>query len=291
MTVAYLKAMLGHPVAFHAILGRICNRATAGLMLSQALYWSRITEDEDGWFYKSQRQWEEETCLSRREQETARKRLHNLGFWDEKLRGVPATLYFKVDLEKLAQAIEQYVNCDKPRFAESAKPDWRKTPSKNGGKCRTSEAESAELYKEERLPKTTKKNRQVVDFNLKEFVRQIQQAHPRFERGRANEAGIIDAISVIAREDGIPARAAAEYLLARTKLYGECTSTWPDKTKITSSTRWFSSGHYRQDDAVWKQAVGAGQVGKLTRVDYTDPALEKKNELIARAQQQAGGVQ
>lgn len=158
MTVACLKAMLGHPVAFHAILARICDSATAGLMLSQALYWSRIKEDGDGWFFKSQGQWEEETCLSRWEQETARKRLRNLGFWDEELRGVPATLYFRIDLEKLAQAIEQHVNRDKRSLAESAKPDWQTAPNKDRGNRPTSAAERAQPYKDHRLPKTSPKS-------------------------------------------------------------------------------------------------------------------------------------
>jgi hypothetical protein len=91
-------------------------------MLSQAIYWSRRTR-KDGWFYKSQKEWEEETGLTRREQDTARRSLKATGFWEEDLRGVPATMNFRVNVEKLLSTL-----------AESAKLDGPNPPSLLGGK-------------------------------------------------------------------------------------------------------------------------------------------------------------
>src|SRR5262249_2390549 len=100
--------ILGRPIAFHRCLVPVTGSVTAALMLSQAVYWTRHTNNPQGWFYKSIREWEEETGLTRREQETARKRLRNTGFWTEKLTGVPATVHFRIDAEKLAVALGQF---------------------------------------------------------------------------------------------------------------------------------------------------------------------------------------
>ncbi|MBJ6911615.1 hypothetical protein JG661_20320, partial [Vibrio cholerae] len=64
------------------------------MFLSQSLYWSRRT-NESGWFYKTQEEWEEETGLSRREQDSARKRLKSLGIIEEKKQGVPCRVFYK----------------------------------------------------------------------------------------------------------------------------------------------------------------------------------------------------
>jgi hypothetical protein len=125
-----VSALLDKPVAFHRVLARISGSATAGLMLAQAVYWTKVSlgmdeaiearEKRHGWFYKSQTEWEQELCLSRCEQETARRQLKRFSFWEEDRRGVPARLYFRVDLEKLALAIGQYAENSQSRMRESS---------------------------------------------------------------------------------------------------------------------------------------------------------------------------
>jgi hypothetical protein len=95
------------PIAFHRIFVTLTGSVAAGLLLSQALYWSRRTTPLSGWFYKTQAEWEEETGLKRSEQETARKRLRQTTFWEEKRRGIPAKLYFRVDLAELERVLLQ----------------------------------------------------------------------------------------------------------------------------------------------------------------------------------------
>ena len=76
---------LTRPVSFHPVLAKISGSVTAGLMLSQAVYWARVLErtkpEADGWFYKTQAEWTEEICLSRWEQDGARRSLRKLPFW------------------------------------------------------------------------------------------------------------------------------------------------------------------------------------------------------------------
>jgi len=109
--------LLDRPIAFHRGLKRVINSANTALMLSQAIYWSRRTED--GWFYKTQVEWEEETFLTRSEQELARKYLRTQPFWHEERRGCPAKLYFRVDFQTLLKALAKPETPEKSSMAET----------------------------------------------------------------------------------------------------------------------------------------------------------------------------
>lgn len=108
--------LFDRPIAFQRAFVDLGVGITGALMLSQCVYWHGRTSDKDGWFYKSQADWESETGMTRREQETARKRLQKAGFLEEKRKGVPAKLYFRVSVEALEKALKEL----SPRMAESA---------------------------------------------------------------------------------------------------------------------------------------------------------------------------
>lgn len=122
---------LDRPIAFHRVFVAISGSVTGAVFLSQALYWSKRTTSSDGFFYKTQAEWEEETGLSRREQESVRKRLKAVGILSESLRGTPAKLYYKVELDVLDSALSPSKPDGKRQtsMAESAKLDWRKAPN------------------------------------------------------------------------------------------------------------------------------------------------------------------
>ncbi len=103
--VEIIKTLLGRPIAFHRAFVTIGGGVSAGLMLSQAWYWSQRTNDPAGWFWKTQEDWEKETGLTRREQETARRQLMQRGLMEEELRGVPARLHFRLDIQAISNAI------------------------------------------------------------------------------------------------------------------------------------------------------------------------------------------
>lgn len=147
-----LTDLLDRPIAFHRPLARLAGSISAGLLLSQAVYWSRRTDDQDGWFWKTQSEWEEETCLTRREQESARALLRRLEYsgrplWLEERRGVPAKSYFRVDFQVLGALLLDFQSGGKrhSRMAENANLDCTKTPIWNGGKRQSRLAENANL--------------------------------------------------------------------------------------------------------------------------------------------------
>jgi hypothetical protein len=129
---------LDRPVAFHPALARISGSVTAGLMLSQAVYWAKVLErtnpDADGWFYKTQAEWTDEICLSRWEQDGARRILRGLPFWDERKSGAPPKSYFRLDLGKLAEAIADNVEKPHSRMRKNLIPECEKTSVQNAEK-------------------------------------------------------------------------------------------------------------------------------------------------------------
>jgi hypothetical protein len=105
-------ALLGdRPVAYHPMLAHVLGGVKEALFVSQLLYWHDRGKLPDGWIWKTRREWTEETGLSRREIEGARKRLVAKGVLEEKLQGIPATLHYRLDLDRLYELTEEWLAC------------------------------------------------------------------------------------------------------------------------------------------------------------------------------------
>lgn len=103
-----LIQLLDRPIAYQPAFaqlraGKVKSGPTAAVLLSQFVYWHNRMDGE--WMYKTREDIKKETGLSRDEQETARKRLIALGVLQEELRGVPATLHYKINTERLEQLL------------------------------------------------------------------------------------------------------------------------------------------------------------------------------------------
>ncbi|WGM01933.1 hypothetical protein [Arsenophonus nasoniae] len=154
-----IQNLLDRPIAFHRSFVTITKSVTSALMLSQAIYWAKrgkTHSDGEAWFYKTQADWEEETGLSRREQETARKKLIGLGVMNEKRTGVPARIFFSIDFNKL----EELLDCtnkngviSQSSMAESANLACTKCTNSDGGKRQSNTETTTE---------TTTKNKNIL---------------------------------------------------------------------------------------------------------------------------------
>ena len=101
-----VQTLLGErPIAYDAPLARALGSATAAIFLSQLIYWTPKTKSSDGWIWKTREEIYEETALTRYEQEGARKVLVKAGVIEEKLRGVPAKMHFRVDLNRVIEVL------------------------------------------------------------------------------------------------------------------------------------------------------------------------------------------
>lgn len=134
---------LGHVVAYYPKLNNITGSVNATIFLCQFLYWEGKQKNKQGWIYKTQAEIQEETGLSRREQETARRNLKTRGFLTEKLMTNPATLHYKLNLEAINNSWDKFINpgkieekpeetslavSAKQECTESSKQVWRIPP-------------------------------------------------------------------------------------------------------------------------------------------------------------------
>lgn len=147
-----IAELLDRPIAFQRGFVRIGAGITGALMLSQAVYWSKRTRQGDGWFYKTQAEWMEETGLTRYEQEGARKKLCALGILAEAKRGVPCKTFYKVDFQQLSMLLLQY--------AENPQTGMRETSEQGGVKHASNVAENQQPITEitQRLSETNPEN-------------------------------------------------------------------------------------------------------------------------------------
>lgn len=168
---AFKEFLRSRPVAFYPDFAAIGGSVTAGVLLSQLFYWKDKETDPDGWIYKTQKHWKDEICLSRPEQETARRKLREAGILQEKLKGNPAKLYYRIDFDAMIAALSklydgrvqdagiQHAEIQQTKDAgiqqssmrESSKHSLHRLPSKNttskkGGKTQT-QLDDEELMK------------------------------------------------------------------------------------------------------------------------------------------------
>lgn len=156
--MSLLQTLLDRPIAYHRCFVPF-GGVTGAVLLSQAIYWSSRTSNESGWFWKTRDEWERETGLSRREQESARKRLVGHGILIEERRGTPAKLYFKVDFDQLEELLASSNQHKTLLSSVSKKPEVTSGTNKKGGIRPTRKAETAQHTITEITTKTTSRAR------------------------------------------------------------------------------------------------------------------------------------
>jgi len=115
-----IDALLGRGViAYQRAFADIGGGAVAGLFLSQLYYWSDRGQRADGFIYKTQAEWQEETGLTRSQQETARRLLKQRGLIEEHKHSVPARLHYRINKAAVRLALSSLresskLVCDNP---------------------------------------------------------------------------------------------------------------------------------------------------------------------------------
>ena len=128
------------PIAYYPVYVTITGSLTAGVLLSQVMYWYSVAKDE---FYKTDAEIMDETKLTAGELRTAKARLKQLNFVHIRVAGIPAKTYYDINLENLIGAIHE------TSLVESAKLEKRNQRNKQ------SEIQQTNT---ENTSKTTQKN-------------------------------------------------------------------------------------------------------------------------------------
>ena len=77
----------------------------AGIFLSNLLFWTNKSPN-DGWVFKSSKQLDSETCLNRRQQETARKVLLKIHLIEQKRMGARGVMHYRLNNHLFLQKLK-----------------------------------------------------------------------------------------------------------------------------------------------------------------------------------------
>ena len=122
LSTEQLQAIFSRPVAYHKLLAIAGGSVGAGVFLSQLLYWTDRTKNEEGWVYKTLEDWWCETALGRNELKTIRNALIARQLIEEKLCGVPARLHYKIDWDTLQIALAKAITIHQEGISKRGAP-------------------------------------------------------------------------------------------------------------------------------------------------------------------------
>lgn len=114
---ALIKQMAQRPILFNASLARLADSATAGLFMSQLLFWWD-KGSYPGWIYKTIQDVQSETALTRSEQDRAIRIWKKMEILTVELRGIPRRRFFKIDYLRLERMV---LESSADQYAKSSK--------------------------------------------------------------------------------------------------------------------------------------------------------------------------
>lgn len=124
-----LIRILDSPIAFQRSLVSVTGTVTGALLLSQSIYHQNRCQSDDGWWPRTQKEWEDETGMKRTEFLSARKSC--FAVLKHRVRGVPATCEYRIDEARLQTSL-----------LETCKLDCLKPANKNAHNLQTPNIET-----------------------------------------------------------------------------------------------------------------------------------------------------
>lgn len=108
----------GRSITVYRCLVDITGSVKAAAMLSQLIYWTRVSRhvaERDGWIYKSIAEMEAETGLTKYEQNTCKRRLRELNLISTSRKNFGANLALRVNLDELSDAVCRQLGVQLPQ--------------------------------------------------------------------------------------------------------------------------------------------------------------------------------
>jgi len=125
-----LQALNERPIAYYPAYRKITGSTTAAIYLSQVMYWFSKKDK----FFKTDAEIMEETLLTRKEIENAKKLIKKLDFITITREGIPAKTYYEIDWNKFAECLNNLEKeCEND--GETSNHEKCSTVSPKGGNC------------------------------------------------------------------------------------------------------------------------------------------------------------
>lgn len=116
-----IQVPFSKPVAFYPVFAQTFGGINEAIFMQQLLYWSDKGAREDGYIYKTKKEWEEETYLTRDKQDRIVEKFKQLGYLETaliKVSGAPI-LHYKVVIGLVEKAL---MDKRETRLSKSGKP-------------------------------------------------------------------------------------------------------------------------------------------------------------------------
>ncbi len=107
--------LYGRPIAFYPELAKIFGSIERALYIQQLYFWSDKGKRKDGFFFKTKKEIEEETTLSRYQQDACRKYFERIGILKTKIikaNGIP-TLHYFINFKKFQEFLDEHPDSKK----------------------------------------------------------------------------------------------------------------------------------------------------------------------------------
>lgn len=95
-------------IAYNPELAKALGSVKAGLLLNQLLFWHGKGRDPE-WTYKTIKEMEKETGLSRAEQATAIRICKRYEILEVKRKGIPAKRHFRININKIVELMRKSI--------------------------------------------------------------------------------------------------------------------------------------------------------------------------------------
>lgn len=138
-----LKSLHQRPITFYPIYAKITGSVSAGVVLSQLMYWFGVCEGDK--FYKTDAEIQDETLLSEKQFRAVKEKLKELKFLTISREGLPAKTYYQINWEIYENELKKASKLDTPKRAELDMPKRAQPEQTKRDKQHT--PKRAELYR------------------------------------------------------------------------------------------------------------------------------------------------
>ena len=182
-----IKQLSQKNISFNPLYRELTGSLAGGLYLSQLMYWFSKKDK----IYKTDQEIMQETTLTKKELENAKKLIKKLPFITVSREGVPAKTYYEIDWEIFAVCIKKHNNST-TQNGETVPPKRGKQVSPNGGNSATQKGETYNVksfdrdYTENTTDKRVRKKTPITPLEIITFYKEnISSSHDKIKEQKS----------------------------------------------------------------------------------------------------------
>tara|TARA_R100000750_G_scaffold62396_1_gene56043 strand:- start:808 stop:1566 length:759 start_codon:yes stop_codon:yes gene_type:complete len=127
MSLSFIKQLNERPIAYYPIYRKVTGSTTAGVLLSQLMYWF----SKKNKIYKVDSEIMEETLLTENELRSAKKKIKSLDFINVTKEGIPCKTFYTIDWDIYQTSLVKFTNSSIVDFTKLPELNSQNSDSEN----------------------------------------------------------------------------------------------------------------------------------------------------------------